>query len=105
MKACRFQFERYTPSSDKGDAVEALRRRLGKLEPGQIAAWWGMSPARRLELAFQAYQFALEAVRATERQPPSRPDARRIGLARDAPHAGEPTPGQVSAWNRSGITN
>jgi hypothetical protein len=50
------------------DAVEALRRRLGKLEPGQIAAWRGMSPARRLELAFQAYQFALDVVRLTERQ-------------------------------------
>lgn len=50
------------------DAVEALRRRLGKLEPQQIAAWRGMSPARRLELAFQAYQFALDVVRLTERQ-------------------------------------
>ncbi len=27
-----------------------------------------MSPARRLELAFQAYQFALDAVRLTERR-------------------------------------
>jgi hypothetical protein len=27
-----------------------------------------MSPARRLELAFQAYQFALDTVRLTERQ-------------------------------------
>jgi hypothetical protein len=54
--------------SDAGDATEALRRRLGKSEPGQVAAWREMSPARRLELAFQAYQFALEAVRASERQ-------------------------------------
>jgi hypothetical protein len=37
------------------DAVEALNRRLGTLEPEQIAAWRRMSPARRLELAFQAY--------------------------------------------------
>jgi len=36
------------------DAVEALRRRLGKLDQRQIAAWQEMSPARRLELAFQA---------------------------------------------------
>ena len=50
------------------DAIEALRRRLGRLEPEQIAAWRRMSPARRLELAFQAYQFALDAVRLTERQ-------------------------------------
>jgi hypothetical protein len=28
-----------------------------------------MSPARRLELAFQAYQFALDAVLLAERQP------------------------------------
>ena len=38
------------------------------LEPGQIVAWRGMSPARRLELAFQAYQFTLDIVRLTERQ-------------------------------------
>jgi len=47
---------------------EALRRRLGAPDPRQIAAWRAMSPARRLELAFQAYQFALDAVRLTERQ-------------------------------------
>ena len=50
------------------DAVEALRRRLGRLDPRQVAAWREMSPARRLEMAFQAYQFALDAVRLTERQ-------------------------------------
>lgn len=55
--------------SDKRDAaVEALNRRLGKLDPQQIAAWRAMRPARRLELAFQAYQFALDVVRLTERQ-------------------------------------
>ena len=51
-----------------GDAVEALRRRLGRLDQRQIAAWREMSPARRLEIAFQAYQFALDAVRLTERR-------------------------------------
>ncbi|MCD6553839.1 MAG: hypothetical protein J7M16_07510 [Anaerolineae bacterium] len=50
------------------DAVESLRRRLGSPDPRQIAAWRVMSPARRLELAFQAYQFALDTVRLTERQ-------------------------------------
>jgi hypothetical protein len=54
------------------DAIEALRRRLGKLDRRQIMAWRQMSPARRLELAFQAYQFALDVVRLTERQ--SHPD-------------------------------
>jgi serine/threonine protein kinase len=50
------------------EAVESLCRRLGRLDPCQIAAWRAMSPARRLELAFQAYQFALDVVRLTERQ-------------------------------------
>ena len=53
---------------DRDDAVEALSRRLGRLDPRQVAIWRAMSPARRLELAFQAYQFALDAVRLTERQ-------------------------------------
>jgi hypothetical protein len=59
------------PTCEKPDqiaAVEALRRRLGPLDPRQIAAWRAMSPARRLEMAFQAYQFALDTVRLTERQ-------------------------------------
>jgi hypothetical protein len=41
---------------------------LGKPTPQQIIAWRTMSPARRLELAFQAYQFALDTVRLTERK-------------------------------------
>ncbi|HID61477.1 MAG TPA: hypothetical protein EYP49_01840 [Anaerolineae bacterium] len=48
--------------------VEELRRRLGPLHRQQVLAWQRMSPARRLELAFQAYQFALDAVRLTERR-------------------------------------
>lgn len=50
------------------EAVDTLRQGLGRLDPRQIAIWRAMSPARRLELAFQAYQFALDAVRLTERQ-------------------------------------
>nr|HID12710.1 hypothetical protein [Anaerolineae bacterium] len=50
------------------DTVEAMRRRLGPLNRQQIAAWRRMSPARRLEMAFQAYQFALDVVRLTERR-------------------------------------
>jgi hypothetical protein len=38
------------------------------LDPRQVAAWRAMSPARRLELAFQAYQFALDIVRLTEKK-------------------------------------
>lgn len=55
------------PTSDE-DPIEALRRRLGRLDPRQVAIWREMSPARRLELAFQAYQFALDAVRLTEQR-------------------------------------
>ena len=43
-------------------------RLLDTHDPRQVAAWRAMSPARRLELAFQAYQFALDAVRLTERR-------------------------------------
>lgn len=54
------------------DALTARTRQtlqhLEPLDPMQAAIWRTMSPARRLELAFQAYQFALEAVRATERR-------------------------------------
>jgi hypothetical protein len=55
-------------SSDADDRIENLRRRLGKLDPRQVTAWRTMSPARRLELAFQAYQFALDTLRLTERR-------------------------------------
>jgi hypothetical protein len=41
---------------------------LDRPTPLQVTAWRAMSPARRLELAFQAYQFALDAVRLTERK-------------------------------------
>ena len=55
-------------STDIVAPVESLRRRLGQPDPRQVAAWRAMSPARRLEIAFQAYQFALDTVRLTERQ-------------------------------------
>jgi hypothetical protein len=41
---------------------------LDKPVPQQVAAWRAMSPAHRLDLAFQAYQFALDTVRLTERK-------------------------------------
>jgi len=55
-------------STDLVAPVESLRRRLGQPDPRQVAVWRAMSPARRLEIAFQAYQFALDTVRLTERQ-------------------------------------
>ena len=56
------------PHTTGNEAIGAFRRQIGQLDPHQIAAWRGMSPARRLELAFQAYQVALDIVRLTERQ-------------------------------------
>ena len=50
------------------EPIENLRKRIGPLDPHQITAWRKMSPAERLAIAFQAYQFALDAVRLTERQ-------------------------------------
>ncbi len=48
--------------------VEQLHRRIGVYDRSQILIWQRMSPVERLEVAFQAYQFALEAARLTERQ-------------------------------------
>ena len=50
------------------DAVVPMRRRLGKLMARQVAAWRAMTPAQRLELALRPYQFALDAIRTTEKQ-------------------------------------
>jgi hypothetical protein len=56
------------PMIPESETADALRRRLDALHPRQIAVWRAMTPARRLELAFQAYQLALEAMRVTERR-------------------------------------
>ena len=48
--------------------LSEIDRRLGPLDRRQVAIWRALTPARRLEIAFQAYQFALDMVRATERQ-------------------------------------
>ena len=57
-----------SPNPSTDESVDALRRRLGRLEPQQIEAWRAMGPAGRLDLAFQLHQFALDTVRLTERQ-------------------------------------
>jgi hypothetical protein len=41
---------------------------LGDVDMQQSAAWKQMTPAQRLDLAFQAYQFAMGTVRLIERQ-------------------------------------
>ncbi len=40
---------------------------LDAIDPVQVEAWRRMSGAERLEISFQLYQMALEAVRANER--------------------------------------
>lgn len=56
------------PRNSDIDEVERLRQRLGLLHPRQVAIWRRMSGARRLDLVGQAYHFALETVRLTERR-------------------------------------
>ena len=48
--------------------IDNLMLRIGRLNRRQILVWQSMSPVDRLDLAFQAYQFALETVRLTEGQ-------------------------------------
>ena len=50
------------------NSAHSLDERLGTLDKRQIMIWRAMIPARRLEIAFQAYQFAIEIVRLTERR-------------------------------------
>jgi hypothetical protein len=54
--------------STTDETLQAWRQRIGRLDPRQIAAWRAMTPAQRLDLACQAYQFALDTVRLTERR-------------------------------------
>jgi hypothetical protein len=56
------------PGASAEDASRTLHQRLGAIDPRQVAAWRAMTPARRLELVFQAYQLALDLVRLTEQQ-------------------------------------
>lgn len=48
------------------DIVHALAK-LDPIDHNQVQIWRKMTPARRLEIAFQAYQFVLDAIRVTER--------------------------------------
>jgi len=52
----------------KDELLVQLNSRIGRYSRQQILIWQRMSPVDRLEVAIQAYQFALEAVRLTERQ-------------------------------------
>lgn len=46
--------------------LEAFAKRIGTVDMRQVMAWRQMTSVQRLDLAFQAYQFALDAVRLTE---------------------------------------
>jgi len=50
------------------DLAEDFRRRLGTLDPQQVAIWREMTPAQKIKLAFQMYDFARRVVWTTERQ-------------------------------------
>ena len=59
--------------------VDDFRRRLGTLDPQQVAIWRQMTPARTLQLLFQMWHFARKIAWTTERQ--SNPDASPEELA------------------------
>jgi hypothetical protein len=61
------------------DTIQAWWQRIGRLDSRQITAWRAMTPAQRLDLACQAYQFALDVVRLTERR--NHPDLAPEALA------------------------
>ncbi len=48
--------------------AEDSRRRLGTLDPQQGAIWREMTPAQKIKLAFQMYDFVRRVVWTTERQ-------------------------------------
>ncbi|MFN8491372.1 MAG: hypothetical protein U0350_27490 [Caldilineaceae bacterium] len=54
------------PSAE--NSLEAALRRLDKLDLIQVKIWRQMTPVQRLDITFQAYQFALDVVRITERK-------------------------------------
>ena len=55
------------------ELAESFRRRLGTLDPQQVAIWRQMTPARKLQLLFQLWYFARKVAWTTERQ--AHPDA------------------------------
>ena len=63
-----YLFKGQVMSEEERASAKPLLCRLERLDLRQVAAWRAMTPARRLELAFQAYQFALDVVRLTERR-------------------------------------
>lgn len=59
--------EKPEKSADKR-TIEQVLCRIGPMDAQQLRIWRGMTRVRRLELAFRAYQLALDAVRVTEQR-------------------------------------
>ncbi len=55
------------------ELAKSFRRRLGTLDPQQVAIWRQMTPAKKIRLAFQMYDLARRIIWTTERQ--AHPDA------------------------------
>ncbi|MEZ4859670.1 MAG: hypothetical protein R3C14_00105 [Caldilineaceae bacterium] len=54
-------------AGEKIDIAQATAR-LDPIDRTQVEIWRKMTPVRRLEIAFQMHQFALEIVRISERR-------------------------------------
>jgi hypothetical protein len=54
------------PPDDATEPVEALRRRLGELDPVQVEIWRRMTPAERIAVAVSAHRLAVSIARARE---------------------------------------
>ena len=55
-----------TPATSK--QAKEMRRRLGRLDPQQVAIWREMTPARKLRLVFQMWHLARKIAWSTERR-------------------------------------
>lgn len=69
---------------DELPSVREALERAGAPDPQQVAIWRAMTPVRRLEIAFAAYQFVLDVVRLSERarHPDDSPDELTWRVAR-----------------------
>jgi hypothetical protein len=50
------------------ELAEDFRRRLGTLDPQQVAIWREMTPENKIHLAFQMYDMARRIIWTTEQQ-------------------------------------
>ncbi len=97
--------EQMPTESPSVDSARQRRLPIEPLDPQQVAIWRAMSPGRRLELAFQAYQFALDIVRPTERL--AHPDLSSEGLDWRITRRmqGDQSLGRPRSWGRATSEN